>query len=151
MGQPGAGDPGTDGKPTAASAPTAAQRDQAADHAAIRTADERDWTADERDRTADARETHADEREKRLDARKELVTKRAEQLQLGDPDRLASSLEAIALGRDAVHRSMARLERTEAALNESRPRADWEQAEIDREVAASRRALDDHYYLHRGD
>ena len=107
------------------------ERDRNADKR-DRQADERDRWADERDRNADRRETLADRREKRVrfhEARFESVS--------GTRPNFEATLAAI--DHESLDRAGAEVDRAKAGLLASTARSEREQAEIDREVARSRR------------
>jgi hypothetical protein len=119
------------------------ERDHIADER-DRVADERDRVADEREDRANAREEQADERELRLDAREQHLSGHGGVPAPPPAERLIrDSQEAIGRGRDLALRSIARLDRSAAQLARGDRRDEREQAEIDHEVAASSRSIED--------
>ncbi|MFI5778940.1 hypothetical protein [Nocardia sp. NPDC051570] len=123
---------------------TADAREEIADRREL-AADAREELVDRRELAADAREEIADRREASADAREEQLDTKQRRLAGSTYDSVESakqtSWEAIARARVLLAASMERLDRSEAALRRSTSREYLQQAEIDRNVAETRRRM----------
>lgn len=111
-----------------------------------RIADERDWIANAREDTADRREAAADERERDLDRRQDVLSELVQATQGESGAVMTRARELLGDAQARLDRSKAAVERSRAKARRAIARARFEQAAIDRQVAATRRdaAIPDH-------
>ncbi|PXX60410.1 hypothetical protein DFR70_110252 [Nocardia tenerifensis] len=124
-----------------------AQREELAD-AREEAADWREETADAREAAADRRDVAADDREQAADRREAAADAREARLN-ARPRRRPDGSSLAQTSREAIERARAlhvssslRLDRSAAALLQSEARGSMEQAEIDRNIAETRRQWD---------